>query len=273
MAIQVTCGNCLTRFTVSDKFAGQKGPCPKCKSIITIPSASEQVVIHERETGPKDTGGRPVLRPVFRQETPITGIHWTIAGCFAVTMLAVAIVARSLYTMETFPWWAMVFGALMCSFPIALVGYIVLRNPEAAGFGGQELWLRVAVVALGFTLLWILSPVMAYAFADPVDKPSYLSQSVALVILVLAGAGISLLSLEFDYLTGIVQATCYVVLCIVMRLIAGLSAISGFNQNQRAAPVEAPVFGFILPDVQGIFDSWLLTLVSAEICNGGLLGL
>lgn len=272
MAIQVTCGSCFTRFTVSDKFAGQKGPCPKCKTVITIPAASEQVVIHERESGPKDAGGRPVLRPVFRQETPITAIHWTIAGCAAVIMLAVAIVGRSLYTTETFPWWALVFGALICSFPISLVGYIVLRNPEAGGFGGQELWLRVAVVAFGFTLLWILAPVMAFAFADPVDKPSFLSQSVALVILVLAGAGISLLSLEFDYLMGIVQATCYAVLCIIMRLLAGLPAIPGLNENQSAAPDEAPVFGLVYPELQGTLDS-VLTFVSIAIGNNGLLGL
>ncbi|MBL8890141.1 MAG: hypothetical protein JNL67_09190 [Planctomycetaceae bacterium] len=272
MAIQVTCGSCFTRFTVSDKFAGQKGPCPKCKTVITIPAASEQVVIHERESGPKDAGGRPVLRPIFRQETPITAIHWTIAGCAAVIMLAVAIVGRNLYNTETFPWFALVFGALICSFPVSLVGYIVLRNPEAGGFGGQELWLRIAVVALGFTILWVLSPLMAFAFADPVDKPSFMSQSVAVVILVLAGAGISLLSLEFDYLMGIVQATCYVMLCIVMRLLAGLAAIPGLNESQKASPVEAPVFGAVGPEWSGTVDS-LLALASAHFNSFGSLGL
>jgi hypothetical protein len=255
MSIQVTCGTCFTRFNVSEKFAGQKGPCPKCKTVITIPTAAEQVVIHERESGPKDAGGRPVLRPVFRQETPIGAIHWTIAACTAVIMLVVAIVARSLYTVETFPWFGLVFGAVICSVPVALVGYIVLRNPEAGGFGGRELWLRIALVAMGFALLWGMSPIAAFAFADPIAKPSLLSQSVAMVILVLAGAGISLLALELDYLFGLVHAGAYAVLCIIMRMLAGLSAIPGLDGTLRATPDQPPVFGFVAT------ENWVPLLV------------
>lgn len=243
MAIQVTCGKCFTRFSVSEKFAGQKGPCPKCKAVIAIPAASEQVVVHERESGPKDASGRPVSRPVFRQETPITAIHWTIVGCTALIMLVVAIVARSMYTVETFPWWALGFGALICSFPVALVGYIVLRNPESVGFGGQELWGRIAIVALGFSVLWAMSPLAAFAFADPVAKPGFLGQSVALVLLITAGAGISFLTLELDYLLGIVHATAYAVFCFVMRMLAGLPAIPGLDGTGRPAPVEPKLFG------------------------------
>ncbi|MBL8856443.1 MAG: hypothetical protein JNK57_20945 [Planctomycetaceae bacterium] len=273
MAIQVTCGSCFTRFSVSDKFAGQKGPCPKCKTVITIPTAAEQVVIHERESGPKDTAGRPVLRPIFRQETPITAIHWTIAACTAVVMLVVAIVGRSLYTPETFPWFGMLFGTIVCSFPVALVGYIVLRNPEAPGFGGQELWLRIAIVALGFAILWSLSPIAAFAFADPIEKPSFLSQSVAMVAMVLAGAGISLLALELDYLLGLVHATAYATICIVMRMLAGLPAIPGLDVSVRAAP-EAPVeFGWIGPETAiPMLTDWALTS-STVISSFSLLGL
>jgi hypothetical protein len=39
MAIAVTCPSCKAKFTVSDKFAGKQGPCPKCKAPITIPKA------------------------------------------------------------------------------------------------------------------------------------------------------------------------------------------------------------------------------------------
>lgn len=248
MAIQVTCGKCFTRFSVSEKFAGQKGPCPKCKTVISIPAASEQVVVHERESGPKDASGRSVSRPVFRQEAPITAIHWTIAACTAVIMLVVAIVGRSMYTVESFPWWGLAFGAVICSVPVALVGYLVLRNPESVGFGGQELWVRVAVVALGFALLWGMSPLAAFAFADPIEKPSFLSQSIAMVILVTAGAGISLLALELDYLFGIVHATSYAVLCLVMRMLAGLAAIPGLGGSERAAPVQPKIFGTIVPE-------------------------
>lgn len=38
MPIAVSCPSCKTKFTVSDKFAGKQGPCPKCKAPITIPA-------------------------------------------------------------------------------------------------------------------------------------------------------------------------------------------------------------------------------------------
>lgn len=50
MAIQVLCGSCKATFTVSDRYAGQTGPCPKCKQPITIPATPvKAVVIHEPE--------------------------------------------------------------------------------------------------------------------------------------------------------------------------------------------------------------------------------
>ena len=66
MPIQVTCPNpkCLTRFSVADKYAGQKGPCPKCKTVITIPKKEDEVVIHtpvHSEAGGADASGRKVL--------------------------------------------------------------------------------------------------------------------------------------------------------------------------------------------------------------------
>ena len=59
MAIQVTCSGCHARFKVSDKYAGRKGPCPKCKAEITVPDADEEVVIksHDEFGGARDAGG------------------------------------------------------------------------------------------------------------------------------------------------------------------------------------------------------------------------
>lgn len=250
MAIQVTCAKCFARFTVSDKFAGQTGPCPKCKSVIKIPALSEQVVVHESAKGPKDASGRPVSRPIFREEAPITAIHWTMVGCGAVILLVVAVVGRLMYSTETFPWAGLGLGALLCGAPTAFIGYWLLRDPEAGGFGGQELWLRVVVCAAGFALLWGFSPLMAFAFNEAVAQPSMLSQSVALVLIMLAGGGISLLTFDLDYLMGLVHAVTYVAFCLIMRLIAGLPAIAGLGGvggggpgGGRPTPAEPKVFG------------------------------
>jgi len=72
MPIHVTCPGCLTKFTVADKFAGQKGPCKKCKTIIEIPKLEDQVVIHSSEhseAGAVGASGRHVLKTYRRQDT------------------------------------------------------------------------------------------------------------------------------------------------------------------------------------------------------------
>lgn len=248
MAIQVTCVKCFSRFQVSEKFAGQKGPCPKCKTVITIPALSEQVVVHEAATGPKDASGRPILKPIFRKDAPITATHWTLAACSAFVMLTVALVARAMYfgkgvPLEEFPMWATSVGALLNAVPTALVGYILLRNPESPGFGGQELWIRVLACSLGFATLWVFSPLAVYTFNESLAKPSMLSQSMALAALIFGGGAISLLAFDFDYLYGIVHAATYVVLCAIMRLIAALPAIPGMNSGGETPDISPEVFG------------------------------
>jgi len=245
MSIQITCSKCFTRFNVSEKFAGQKGPCPKCKAVITIPAANQEVVVHEAATGPKDATGRPILKPIFRQDAPITAIHWTIVGCSAFVMLTVAVVGRAMYPPAEFPGWGLGFGALLCGVPAALVGYILLRDPEAGGFRGLEFWVRTAACAAGFAVLWAMSPLMAFAFKEPVANPTLLSQSVALAFLILAGGGLSLLAFEFDYLMGIVHSVSFLALCVVMRLIAGLSAVPGLGSQERTAPPTPQIFGAV----------------------------
>ena len=70
MPIQVTCPGCHARFKVSDKFAGQTGPCPKCKKPITIPKKEDEVVIHAPEAyGPKGVDGTATLKPIERKES------------------------------------------------------------------------------------------------------------------------------------------------------------------------------------------------------------
>ena len=59
-------------------------PAPTAASPITIPSKSEEVVIHSPENeGPKDAKGRPVFKPIKREETKITLPMAMVAGGFS----------------------------------------------------------------------------------------------------------------------------------------------------------------------------------------------
>ena len=75
MSIRVTFPGCLKRFNVSEKFAGKKGPCPKCKKTIEIPEKDEEVVIHEAETGAKDSTGKKLSKQIARKETNLSTVN------------------------------------------------------------------------------------------------------------------------------------------------------------------------------------------------------
>src|SRR5262249_55467606 len=101
MPISVVCPSCKARFAVSEKFAGKKGPCPKCKTATAGPEGrAEGVNINEPEQlpwGGKDGKGRPVLKPIARQDTKLAPpAIAAIAGAVLVT-LAVAFLLRSVH--------------------------------------------------------------------------------------------------------------------------------------------------------------------------------
>jgi phage FluMu protein Com len=98
MPINVTCPGCMKRFSVADKFAGQKGPCPKCKHIITIPKKEEEVIIHapdHSEAGAIGAGGRHVLKTYKRKDTKFQPLVFTGVAGFVLVALLVARVFRS----------------------------------------------------------------------------------------------------------------------------------------------------------------------------------
>ena len=80
MPITIVCPGCHGRFSVSEKFAGKQGPCPKCKTVISIPKASEEVKIHAPEDygGAKTATGKLVLKPIAREATKLS-TTWVLA--------------------------------------------------------------------------------------------------------------------------------------------------------------------------------------------------
>src|SRR4026209_2147468 len=95
MAIDVVCQACKTRFQVSEKFAGKSGPCPKCKTTIKIPEKAQEVVIHAPEvSGPKDSKGQAVLKPIARVEPLLQTTQIIIIVASVVVVLMPAVILR-----------------------------------------------------------------------------------------------------------------------------------------------------------------------------------
>jgi hypothetical protein len=122
MPIQVTCPGCKAQFNVSEKFAGKKGPCPKCKAVITIPAAepapaaaassagsataksgaappkppapaAADVKIHapeEAQKGEKTKTGRPTSKPIEHRDVRFT---WKLVVLVVGTTIALFVAA------------------------------------------------------------------------------------------------------------------------------------------------------------------------------------
>lgn len=224
MSIRVTCPSCHTRFDVSDKFAGKTGPCPKCKHKIQIPSLEEQVEVHAPESfGPKDSQGQSVLKPLERQETNLSAVQ--IVGIIASIVLAIG-AALGVRFSSTEPdstqmWIILGSGATLLAPVLVLAGYTFLRNQELGAYSGIQLWIRSTICGAGFAILWLAVPLVAYTVGDYEMIPMV----IGIAAMIALGAGISFVTLELDYMMGILHYGMYFAACLGLRWIIGVGVL------------------------------------------------
>lgn len=164
MSINVVCPGCLKRFKVSDRFAGMKGPCPSCNTVIDIPKAA--VKIHGAEDfdqGGKTATGKLILKPIGRLDMDFNPQFAGLVslGVLAVFLLAYLIGCLSLSTgtLDAIGF----FGVFLIAFPLSLFGYQVLRDREALFMlTGMELYKKTAISAAVYAGLWILFEIIAW---------------------------------------------------------------------------------------------------------------
>lgn len=222
MPISVICPSCHARFQVSDKFAGQTGPCPKCKAPIRVPKKEEEVVVHAPDNyGPKDQSGRAVLKPISRAETKITsvGIVGMIAACLG-TLVVAFIIGQGYRDADggptVIPFALMAVGATLLGPPISVAAYGLLRDQELEPHRGLNLWLRALVCGAIYAVLW---GVYWYLKNSLFDGEVELFQLV-FIGPVLAGLGglAAMASLELDYMSGVMHYGIYLLLTVLLRL-------------------------------------------------------
>lgn len=223
MAIQVTCPGCLTRFEVQDKFAGKKGPCPKCKAEITIPALTEKVVIHAPEdAGPKDREGKSVLKPIMRQEVKVTRTQILLVGAAVFIAFFTAFGLR--LTGET-PLFLKVLGILLIAPPLVWSGYAFARDSELEPYRGQEAWLRVAIQSLICAALWLVYAfVPAYLFdLEAASEAPYWLVGVTLAAMIALGALGAVAVFELEFSGGLVVSGLYFVATLALAVTAGIT--------------------------------------------------
>jgi hypothetical protein len=225
MPIQVTCAKCLTRFSVNEKFAGKKGPCPKCKAEITIPTLSEQVVIHAPSEGPKDSTGKSVLKPIKRQETEITRRGIAIAVSAVLGAIVFAIAMRM--TGGT-PVIARILVALIIAPPLVWIGYAITRDSELEPYSRDELWPRVGIISAVFAALWLV-----YVYIPPyvldldyASEMSLLSSGITLVFMMGLGSIAAMIAFELEFIGGLTIAGIYFAPTLLLAILGAVPLVT-----------------------------------------------
>ena len=158
MSIIIVCKNCLQRFKVSDKFAGKKGPCPKCKTILQVPRKDEEVKVHSAEEtglGPRGKSGELVLEPIARETTQIGKVAWGLIGIAVLGSVVGAFLLRGLASSETRQFIAAL-GVVALAPPMVLGGYWFLKNDDLEPYRGWGLWIRTTICCLVYVLCWVV---------------------------------------------------------------------------------------------------------------------
>ena len=142
MPIHVICPGCMKRFQVGARFAGMKGPCPNCGTVITIPTESLKLDVPPRAISRFDIEFDPAL-----------------AGRCALGVLGVLLLAFALgcipmyYVLRSF---LGISGLCLIVFPLVLFGYQTLRDREQIfAFTGEDLYRRAGIAAAGYVVCWL----------------------------------------------------------------------------------------------------------------------
>lgn len=232
MPISVVCTGCKKRFSVSEKFAGQKGPCPQCKTIIQIPTKEEEVVIHAPEVaGPKDSKGTSVIKPILREETRFNP---KVAGAILAAILVVFIAAWMIgknypapskkdYRDVPLIWKAI--AALALGPVLAFSAYSFLRNDEFEPYRGRELWIRATACGVVYALLWgVFGFLPTWLGMKPPTFETFQLMYIAPPV-VAAGAFAAYVSFELEPMMCALHYGLYLVVTVLLRATAGMNAI------------------------------------------------
>jgi hypothetical protein len=219
MPISVVCPGCKARFSVSEKFAGKKGPCPKCKAIILVPEPiADEVKIHVPEqfaSGGKDSKGRAILKPILREETKVKPVVVAAIATTAVVALGGALALRGVSDKTPF----IAAGLVILSPALAVAAYTFLRDDELEPYRGRALVVRAALCGFAYALLWaayIPLPMYGIVTGEPWQ---WLFVAPAFVAV---GAAAAWATLDLDFGSAALHHAFYLVVTIVLRAAVGL---------------------------------------------------
>jgi hypothetical protein len=220
MAIKVLCPGCRTLFTVSDKFAGRTGPCPKCKAPITIPATSVKEVKIEGPEEEAARAGRGPTAPIVFEEHPIPRAAYVAVGVAAVASLLMALIAGRLLKPDDLPGWLLAAAAFAVAMPACWIGYEIVRDRNLAPYRGRPLFIRTLACAAVYAALWGVKGFLPPDLTNDMWPWVYLGPPFFF-----AGALAALAAYDLDWGTGVAHYSLYVMFTALLRWLAGFMPV------------------------------------------------
>ncbi|MFM8292174.1 MAG: hypothetical protein ACKOC4_10805 [Planctomycetia bacterium] len=221
MPIPVVCPGCKSRFTVSDRFAGQTGPCPKCKKPITIPANTvKAVTIHEPEpAAATSAGGRAPLAPIRRIDQPISTVAFVATVAGALTVMCLAWLSRAVFPPVPPAWLAATVGFLV-AVPCAALGYVGVRDRELEPYHGRDFLLRSLACAAIYAGLWCARGLLPPERTAEMWNWLYLGP-----LFFIPGVIAAMAAFDLDQGRAIAHFSLYAMFTALLRWLAGLTPL------------------------------------------------
>jgi hypothetical protein len=222
MPIPVVCPGCKSRFTVSDRFAGQTGPCPKCKKPITIPAnVVKSVTIHEPEAAATSSaGGRAPLAPIKRIDQPISTVAFVATVSGALVTMFLAWLLRVASAPNAPPAWLVAAGGFLVAVPCAALGYVGVRDRELEPYHGRDYLLRSLACAAVYAGLWCARGLLPPEQTGEMWNWLYLGP-----LLFIPGVIAAMASFDLDQGRAVAHFSLYAMLTALLRWLAGLTPL------------------------------------------------
>lgn len=220
MSILVICPGCKAQFRVGDKNAGKQGPCPKCKTILTVPQV-EEVKIHvpeEFSSGGKTASGKLATKPVTREKNKVSAVTIVGIGAAVVAVLFVAFIGGRTGLFANLVVSGV--GTLAVAVPLSLAGYLMLRNDELEPYRGASLWIRVGICAAVYAALWL-----GFAFVPDDFRQQGWYWLFIPVPFLLIGTATAWGAFDFSPENAFFHYTLFLLLTLILRWVAGMPPV------------------------------------------------
>jgi len=227
MSILVVCHKCRKSFKVSDKFAGQKGPCPNCKAPIQVPKKEDEVKIHGAEgftDGGRSTTGKLLTKPIARQQTklqPVVAV--AVAGAVLVVLLVAWLGGFAGFFVRQGGETDLIvctIALLLITPPLALAAYTFLRDEdELEPYRGTALYVRSGICAAAYLILWAI---FAYVSTTGLLTGEIWEWAFVAPPLLALGALVALSCFDLEFGNAFFHYAFYLLVVLILRWIAGM---------------------------------------------------